>query len=93
MRDIMVNFIILMKVRRDSIRSVAEHLASLPEISEVYSVTGSYDLVVIVRAKTNDDVSDLVTGQLGSIDGIEETDTMLAFKAYSRHDLEAMFSI
>lgn len=89
----MVTFIILMNVQRDRINDVAEHLASLPEISEVYSVTGNYDLVVIVRAKTNDDVSELVTRRLGSIEGIEHTDTMLAFKAYSRHDLESMFSI
>ena len=88
----MVTFIILLNVRRDKINDLAEHLASLPEISEVDSVTGNYDLVAIVRAKTNDDVSDLVTRRLGSLDGIEKTDTMLAFKAYSRHDLEAMFS-
>lgn len=89
----MVTFIVLMNVQRDKINELAEHLASLPEVSEVYSVTGNYDLVAIVRAKTNDDVSELVTRHLGSLDGIEETDTMLAFKAYSRHDLESMFSI
>lgn len=89
----MVTFIVLMNVQRDKINELAEHLASLPEVSEVYSVTGNYDLVAIVRARTNDDVSELVTRHLGSLDGIEETDTMLAFKAYSRHDLESMFSI
>lgn len=89
----MVTFIILMNVKRDRITDLAEHMASLPEVSEVYSVTGNYDLVAIVRAKTNDDVAGLVTRRLGSIEGIEKTDTMLAFKAYSRHDLESMFSI
>lgn len=89
----MVTFIILMNVKRDRITDLAEHMASLPEVSEVYSVTGNYDLVAIVRAKTNDDVAELVTRRLGSIEGIEKTDTMLAFKAYSRHDLESMFSI
>jgi len=89
----MVTFIVLMNVQRDKINELAEHLASLPEVSEVYSVTGNYDLVAIVRARTNDDVSELVTRHLGSLDGIEKTDTMLAFKAYSRHDLESMFSI
>lgn len=89
----MVTFIVLMNVQRDKINELAEHLASLPAVSEVYSVTGNYDLVAIVRARTNDDVSELVTRHLGSLDGIEETDTMLAFKAYSRHDLESMFSI
>ena len=89
----MVTFIILFNVRKDRITDIAEELAEIPEISEVYSVTGIYDLVAIVRTRTNDDVSELVTNRLGTIDGIEETDTMLAFKAYSQHDLESMFSI
>jgi DNA-binding Lrp family transcriptional regulator len=89
----MVTFIILLNVQRDKINELAEHLAGMPEVSEVYSVTGNYDLVAVVRARTNDDVSDLVTRRLGALDGIEKTDTMLAFKAYSRHDLESMFSI
>ena len=89
----MVTFIILFNVRKDRITEIAEELAEIPEISEVYSVTGIYDLVAIVRTKTNDEVAELVTSRLGTIDGIEKTDTMLAFKAYSQHDLESMFSI
>jgi len=88
-----VTFIILFNVRKDRITDVAEQLAEIAEISEVYSVTGIYDLVAIVRTRTNDEVADLVTHRLGTIEGIEETDTMLAFKTYSRHDLESMFSI
>jgi DNA-binding Lrp family transcriptional regulator len=88
-----VTFIILFNVRKDRITAIAEELAEIPQISEVYSVTGIYDLVAIVRTKTNDDVAELVSNRLGTIDGIEETDTMLAFKAYSQHDLESMFSI
>jgi DNA-binding Lrp family transcriptional regulator len=65
----------------------------MPEISEVYSVTGNYDLVVVVRTRSNDDVAELVTNRLGPIEGIEQTDTMLAFKTFSKHDLESMFSI
>ena len=57
----MVTFIILLKVRGDKITEIAEHLAAMPEISEVYSVTGTFDLVVIVRTRSNDDVADLVT--------------------------------
>lgn len=89
----MVTAIILMNVKRTKINEIADQLAGLNEISEVYSVTGNYDLVAIVRTKTNDDIAELVTNHLVKIDGIEKTDTMLAFKAYSRHDLEAMFSI
>ena len=89
----MVTFIILLDVRNDKITEIAEQLAAMPEISEVYSVTGNYDLVVIVRTRSNDDVAELVTNRLGPIEGIEQTDTMLAFKTFSRHDLESMFSI
>ena len=89
----MVTFIILMKVKRNRINGIAEQMAEMPEISEVYSVTGSYDLVAIVRTHSNDDVAQLVADRLGPIKGIKQTDTMLAFKAYSQHDLEAMFSI
>ena len=89
----MVTFIILLNVKSNKVTGIAEELASIPEISEVYSVTGIYDLVAIVRTKTNDDVAELVTNRMGSIKGIRKTDTMLAFKAFSQHDLEAMFSI
>ena len=89
----MVTFIILINVKKNRITDVAEELADMAEISEVYSVTGIYDLVAIVRTKTNDDVAELVTSRLGTLDGIEKTDTMLAFKTFSQHDLEAMFSI
>jgi DNA-binding Lrp family transcriptional regulator len=89
----MVTFIILLNVKSNKVTEIAEDLASMPEISEVYSVTGIYDLVAIVRTKTNDDVAALVTDRMGAIEGIEKTDTMLAFKAFSQHDLEAMFSI
>ncbi|AKH20029.1 Lrp/AsnC family transcriptional regulator [Sedimenticola thiotaurini] len=89
----MITSIILLNVVRERINEVAEQLAEMEEVSEVYSVTGNYDLVAIVRVKHNDDLARLVTEQLVKIDGIEKTDTMLAFKAYSKHDLEAMFSL
>jgi DNA-binding Lrp family transcriptional regulator len=89
----MVTFIILLNVKSSKITEIAEELADMKEISEVYSVTGLYDLVVIVRTKTNDDVAELVNNHIGKIEGIEKTDTMLAFKTFSRHDLESMFSI
>ena len=89
----MVTSIILLNVKRDKINEVAEKLSSMDGISEVYSVTGNYDLVAMVRVPTNDQLSTLVTNTLVKVDGIERTDTMLAFKAYSKHDLDAMFSI
>jgi DNA-binding Lrp family transcriptional regulator len=89
----MVTSIILMNVKRDKVSEIAEQLAAMPEISEAYSVSGRYDLIAVVRVKTNDELAGLVTERLAKIEGIEKTDTMLAFKAYSKHDLEAMFAI
>ncbi len=89
----MVTSIILMTVDRLKVNEVAQKLTNVPGISEVYSVSGNYDLVAIVRVSTNDELAELVTNSFVDIDGIETTDTMLAFKAFSKHDLEAMFSV
>lgn len=89
----MVTSIILLNVERTKINEVAETLAGMKGISEVYSVSGNYDLVAIVRVHSNEELADLVTKHLLKIDSILKTETMLAFQAFSRHDLEAMFSI
>ena len=89
----MVTAIILLKADRLAINNVAEDLASLDGVSEVYSVGGRYDLIAIVRVAHNDDLARLVTNQMREIEGITDTETMLAFRAHSRHDLETMFSV
>ena len=89
----MVTSIILLNTERTKINEVAEQLAEMSGISEVYSVSGTYDLVVVVRVGTNDDLANLVTKKLLSIEAILKSETMLAFKAFSRHDLEAMFTV
>ena len=62
-------------------------------ISEVYSVSGRYDLVAMVRVKDNDGLADVVTRQMAEVEGIEHSETLLSFRCYSAHDLEGMFSI
>jgi DNA-binding Lrp family transcriptional regulator len=89
----MVTSIILIHAERTKINEVAEQLAEMEGISEVYSVSGNYDLVAIARVQSNDDLANLVTKKLLTIEAILKSETMLAFKAYSRHDLEAMFSV
>lgn len=89
----MVTAIILINVARDKINDIADALAGMSAISEVFSVSGNYDLIAIVRVVHNDALAELVTNHLLKIEGIEKTNTLLAFKAYSRHDLEAMFSV
>jgi DNA-binding Lrp family transcriptional regulator len=89
----MVTAIVLVNCERDKINDTAQRLVELEGVSEVYSVAGAYDLVVIIRVRENQRLADLVTEEMLKIEGIEETMTLIAFKAYSRHDLERMFSI
>ena len=89
----MVTAIVLMKTRHGYTNEVAEALAEFPEISEVYSAGGSYDVVALVRVNSNEDIANMVTERMVKIEGIDRTETLIAFKTYSRHDLESVFSI
>ena len=89
----MVTSIILIEVERTKINEVAAELAAMKGISEVYSVSGKYDLVAIARVSGNEELSGLVTNHLLKISSILKTETMLAFRAFSKYDLETMFSI
>ena len=89
----MVTAIVLLTVERDKITSVAEQIAEMKNVSEVYSVGGRFDMVVVIRAKNNEALAELVTGHMLMVEGIIKSETLIAFKVYSRHDLESMFSI
>lgn len=89
----MVTAVILLKVARERINEIAEALADMRGVSEVFSVSGRYDLVAVARVDRNEDLAELVTGRMLQVGGILDSETMLAFRAYSRHDLEGMFAI
>ncbi|MBU1693386.1 MAG: Lrp/AsnC ligand binding domain-containing protein [Verrucomicrobia bacterium] len=89
----MVTALVLLNVERDKVNEVAEQLAALSGISEVYSVAGQYDLVAIIRVKNNEGLAELVTKHLLKVKGVTCSQTLIAFQVYSRHDLETMFSI
>lgn len=89
----MVTAIILLKVHRKKIQETATIIASMSGFTEVFSVSGNYDLVALARVGCNHDLSTLITEKLADIEHIESSETMLAFKAYSKHDLEAMFGV
>jgi DNA-binding Lrp family transcriptional regulator len=89
----MIVAIVLLKVERKMVNEIGENLSRVDGVAEVYSVSGRYDLVAVLRLKDNDALSDVVTGHLLKIDGILHSETMLAFRTFSRHDLESMFSI
>lgn len=89
----MVSSIVLINCERNKINSVAEQLTALKGITEVFSVAGRYDLIAIVRVPHNDALAELVTNHMLQVDGISASETMMAFKVHSKHDLERMFEI
>ena len=89
----MVTAFVLIDVERGRLAEVADRLATTDGVAEVHSVAGRYDLVAIVRVSSNEAMADLVTSGLLDIDCIARTETLPAFRAYSRHDLDAMFEI
>ena len=89
----MVSGIVLLNTKRGQINSVAEELAQMDGVSEVFSVGGQYDLVTIIRVPDNDALAELVTEKMLHIEGITRSETLIAFRVFSRHDLESMFSI
>lgn len=89
----MVSAVVLITCERNQIVRVAEQLAEIDGISEVFSVAGRYDLVAIVRVANNAALADLVTTRMLQVDGILDSETLISFKVYSKHDLESMFEI
>jgi DNA-binding Lrp family transcriptional regulator len=88
-----ITAIVLVKVEVDKIPEVAEALADIPGVSEVYSVTGEVDLIAMVRVREHDELADVIAGTLNKVPGVLATETHIAFRTYSRHDLEAAFSL
>ena len=89
----MITAIVFVKADVASIPEVAEAIAAIAGVSEVYSVTGQIDLIALVRVKEHDDVATVVADQLNKVQGVSSTETHIAFRAYSTHDLEAAFAI
>jgi DNA-binding Lrp family transcriptional regulator len=89
----MVTAIILINTEKGRSPEIAQALIELPGITEVYSVAGPYDLVALARVREHELLADLVTGPLQKIPGIASTNTLIAFRAYSRRDLEALWDI
>jgi DNA-binding Lrp family transcriptional regulator len=89
----MVSAIVLLTVEREKINDVANEIVDIDGVTEVYSVAGRYDLAAIARVKNNDDLAVVVTEKIRKVEGITSSETLIAFRVYSRHDLERMFSI
>jgi DNA-binding Lrp family transcriptional regulator len=89
----MITAIVFVKADVARIPDVAEAIAALDGVSEVYSVTGQIDLIAIVRVRDHDAVATTIADQLNKVPGVLETETHIAFRTYSQHDLESAFSL
>ncbi|MFI6771400.1 Lrp/AsnC family transcriptional regulator [Streptomyces sp. NPDC050355] len=89
----MITSIVLIKTSVDQIPEIAEKIAALDGVSEVYSVTGAHDLIAMVRVSAHDDLADVIPGRISKVPGVASTETHIAFRTYSQHDLEAAFAI
>jgi DNA-binding Lrp family transcriptional regulator len=90
---VMITALVLINVKRAAINETAEALLAIPGVAEVYSVTGAYDLIAVLRLAKYEDLAEVVTGQMIALDTITRTETLMAFKAYSREDLEQAWDL
>lgn len=89
----MVTAFILINVERPRLKSIADDLLAIDGITEVYSVAGPFDMIAVVRVKQHEDLSDLVTEQIGGLEGINNTETLIAFRAFAKKDLGMLWDI
>ena len=89
----MITAIVMVNCAVDRIPEVAEQIAALEGVTEVYSVTGDADLVAMVRVRAHEHLADVIADRLSKVDGVLATSTHIAFRTYSTHDLEAAFSL
>jgi len=89
----MTHAIVLIQAERSALATLGGTLAGIAGVAEAYSVTGDWDFVAILRLREHDELAHVVTGRLSQLEGVVRTRTLVAFEAYSRHDLEALFSV
>lgn len=89
----MITAIVFVQADVARIPEVATAIADIEGVSEVYSVTGQIDLIAMIRVKNHDDIASVVADRLNKVEGVVDTETHIAYRAYSRHDLEATFSL
>ena len=89
----MTHAIVLIEANGSALATLGGELADIDGVAEAYSVTGEWDFVAILRLRSPEQLAAIVTGQIAALAGVVRTRTMVAFEAYSRHDLEALFSV
>ena len=89
----MITAIVFIQAEVSQLSEIAERIADIPGVSEVYSVTGDLDLLAMVRVRTHDEIAAVVVDRLNKVEGVLSTQTQIAFQSFSQHDLEQAFSI
>ena len=89
----MITAVVLINAAVDAIPEIAEQVSAIDGVTEVYSVAGDVDLVAMVRVRAHEDLADVIAGRLNKVPGIIATQTLIAFRTYSKHDLEAAFAL
>jgi DNA-binding Lrp family transcriptional regulator len=88
-----ITAVVLINAAVDAIPEIAEQVSEIDGVTEVYSVAGDVDLVAMVRVRAHEDLADVIAARLNKVPGIVATQTLIAFRTYSKHDLEAAFSL
>jgi DNA-binding Lrp family transcriptional regulator len=87
----LITAVVLISAEKGALPTLGEDLAAIPGVSEVYSVTGDFDFIAMVRARQHDELADIVTGRIAQTAGVARTHTHVAFRTHSKHDLETLF--
>ncbi|HEX8084817.1 MAG TPA: Lrp/AsnC ligand binding domain-containing protein [Solirubrobacteraceae bacterium] len=89
----MTHAIVLIEADRDALATLGGELAEMEGVGAAYSVTGEWDFVALVHVRRHEDLADVVARGIVALPGVVKTQTMVAFEAFSRHDLEALFDL
>lgn len=89
----MITAIVFIQADVAHLNEIAEKIADIDGVSEVYSVTGDLDLLAMVRVRTHEDIAAVVADRVNKVEGVLSTQTQIAFQTFSQHDLEEAFSI
>jgi DNA-binding Lrp family transcriptional regulator len=88
-----IHAIVLIEAEQSALATLGGELADIDGVAEAYSVTGEWDFVAVLRLREHDQLAQVVRDGVTRLQGIKRTHTMVAFEAFSRHDLEALFSV
>ena len=88
----MITSIVMIKCETGQVKPVVEKLVDIEGVSEVYSVTGEWDIIAVIRVKEFDSLSTVVSEQIASTSGISKTITNMAFRYYSKHGMEKVWA-